>query len=177
MMVRRIVTGHRAGKSVILSDGPVANTHDYAAIKGFRTTSVWATPGSPRLPHDEVDPATVASSVVPGPGGSSLLIVTFPPDTVMMVADFDGVAAAAEYLRYLPGLAESFEPANPGMHTTATIDYDIVLDGEIWLELDDCAEVRLSRHDVAVQNGTRHAWRNKSDKPATLAFVLIGAGS
>jgi len=60
------------------------------------------------------------------------------------------------------------------MHTTPTVDYGIVLDGEIWLELDN-ETVHLKRHDIVIQNGTRHAWRNKGTAPATLAFVLIGA--
>ena len=63
------------------------------------------------------------------------------------------------------------------MHTTPTVDYGVVLDGEVWLELDDGKTVHLKEHDVVVQNGTRHAWRNKGTKPATMAFVLIGANS
>jgi len=61
------------------------------------------------------------------------------------------------------------------MHTTNTVDYGIVLEGEVWLELDDGKQVHLEAQDVIVQNGTRHAWRNKSDKPVKIAFVLIGA--
>ena len=55
------------------------------------------------------------------------------------------------------------------------LDYDIVLDGEIWLELDDGVQTLLTTGDVAVQCGTRHAWRNKSKRPTTMVFVLIGA--
>ena len=62
------------------------------------------------------------------------------------------------------------------MHTTPTVDYGIVLEGEIWLELDNGQLWKLKKHDIIVQNGTRHAWRNPSSSPATLAFVLIGAG-
>ena len=72
----------------------------------------------------------------------------------------------AENLAVSPGLAERFEP--DGRHATPTIDYGIVLDGEIWLELDNGVETRLGPFDIFVQNGTRHAWRNKSDRPATL---------
>ena len=88
---------------------------------------------------------------------------------------FDGEAALRETLAVSPGLAERFEP--DGMHTTPTIDYAIVLDGEIWLELDGARITHLRQHDVVIQNGTRHAWRNKSERSATLAFVLIGARS
>ena len=61
------------------------------------------------------------------------------------------------------------------MHTTESVDYAIVLEGEIWLELDNDELVQLARGDVVVQNGTRHAWRNRSNEPATLAFVNVGA--
>jgi quercetin dioxygenase-like cupin family protein len=61
------------------------------------------------------------------------------------------------------------------MHTTDTVDYGIVLEGEVWLELDDGKQIHLQAHDVVVQNGTRHAWRNKTQTPVKMAFVLIGA--
>jgi len=92
-----------------------------------------------------------------------------------MRADFDPAAFGAEFAQNAPGLAERFEMENPGMHTTDSIDYDVVLEGEIVLELDDGKEVTLRPHDVVVQNGTRHAWRNRSDKPAKMLFVLVGA--
>lgn len=60
------------------------------------------------------------------------------------------------------------------MHTTPTVDYDVVIEGEVWLELSE-GEVHLTTGDVVVQHGTRHAWRNKGDKPATVLAVLIGA--
>ena len=90
---------------------------------------------------------------------------------------FDGSAASREHAEQSPGLVELFEPDAPGMHTTPTIDYGIVLEGEIWLELDDGETVRLKTHDVIVQNATRHAWRNKSATPTKMAFVLIGCDS
>jgi mannose-6-phosphate isomerase-like protein (cupin superfamily) len=103
------------------------------------------------------------------------MVVTFPPDAVMGGAGFDPERAELEQAQQLPGLAERFEAGNPGMHTTDTLDYDIVLDGEIWLELDDGAEVHLQQGDLVVQCGTRHAWRNRGARPATMAFVLVGA--
>jgi quercetin dioxygenase-like cupin family protein len=74
-----------------------------------------------------------------------------------------------------PGRTQYMEPDNPGMHTTQTVDIGIVLAGDLWLELDDGDEVHLRAGDMVVQNGTRHAWHNKSDQPCTAAFVLIGA--
>ena len=73
------------------------------------------------------------------------------------------------------GLAAYLEPDAPGMHTTDTIDFEVVLDGEVSLELDDGVEVHLRPGDTVVQNGTRHAWRNHGDTTARLAVFLIGA--
>jgi mannose-6-phosphate isomerase-like protein (cupin superfamily) len=101
--------------------------------------------------------------------------VRLPPDAAMMRADFDPAAFGAEFGQGMPGLAEKFEMDNPGMHTTESVDYDVVLEGEITLELDNGKEVLLKKHDVVVQNGNRHAWRNKGSAPALLLFVLVGA--
>jgi mannose-6-phosphate isomerase-like protein (cupin superfamily) len=73
------------------------------------------------------------------------------------------------------GLAPWADPDDAGMHRTATIDYDFVLEGTIGLELDDGAEVTLRAGDVVVQNGTRHRWHNRGDGPARLLAVVVGA--
>ncbi|WFU41513.1 cupin domain-containing protein [Bradyrhizobium sp. CB82] len=96
-------------------------------------------------------------SVLPDVGETRLMKVIFPPDAVMMSLTSD---PSAEYMSRLPGLAKRFEPENPGMHTTDTVDYGILVEGEISLELDDGQVVALKPGDVVVQNGTRHAWRN-----------------
>ena len=176
MKVRRVVTGRGpAGKSEFVSDGDCPVASDYQHIRGMAIANVWQTKAGAQIERRPEDPTPQSKSVVPGPGGSQLLYVVFPPDSVMMSPDFDGPAAGAENARLAPGLAELFELENPGMHTTPTIDYGIVLDGEIWLELDDGAIRHLREHDVAIQNGTRHAWRNRSNKPTLMAFVLMGA--
>jgi mannose-6-phosphate isomerase-like protein (cupin superfamily) len=175
-MVRRIVTGERNGKAVVLSDGPVSNAHDYVSVPGFQTTLAWATTQAvPSLPHDGRDPVVEIGSVVPAPHGTRLIVVQFPPDSVLASADFDAAAAGQEYAAHLPGLAEAFEPDGSGMHRTATIDYDIIVSGELWLELDDGEIRHLKTGDIVVQNGTRHAWRNRGDVPAVMMAVLIGA--
>lgn len=174
-MPRRVVTGIRNGKSVFLSDDTAPNAHQYASIPGHMSSVIWATAPVPSLPLDGAEPAPPRIAIPPAPGATRLMIVRFPPDSALASPEFDRKAAGPELAEHIPGLAESFEADHPGMHTTDTIDYDIVLDGEIWLELDDGAEVRLRQGDVAIQCGTRHAWRNKGGRPATLAFVLIGA--
>jgi quercetin dioxygenase-like cupin family protein len=92
-----------------------------------------------------------------------------------MPEDLDLEAALVELGTKLPGLADVMEPDHPGMHTTDTVDLDLVVSGEVWLELDDGEEVHLRTGDCVVQNGTRHAWRNRSSEPAVLFVALLGA--
>lgn len=176
MKTRRIVTGHtKAGKSVFKSDQPAPRSTAFQHVPGFVTTLLWETQPGATVPAADVDPSVSAKSWVPAPGGTNLMFITFPPDSVMMSPRFDPAAAGAEYMEALPGLAEKFEMEHPGMHTTDTIDYGVLIEGEIFLELDDGEQKNLSPHDVVIQHGTRHAWRNKSDRPATMLFVLVGA--
>ncbi|KOU57504.1 cupin [Streptomyces sp. MMG1533] len=175
-MPRRIVTGPTAdGKAAVVEDGRPPRTHALQHTPGFVSSLVWATPAQPTVPFDGTDPTPAVTSYVPEPGATRVIHLVIPPDTVYASEDHDPAAAVAERLRTSPGLAELFEPDHPGMHTTDTVDYGVLLQGEIVLELDDGNEVTLAPGDVVVQNGTRHAWRNRSTSPATLLFVLIGA--
>ena len=101
--------------------------------------------------------------------------MTFPPSSFFADPSFYGEAARSEALIRLRGLADHFEKEDPAMHNTNTVDYAVVYDGEICLELDDAKTIHLKRGDVVVQNGTRHAWRNKGAKPVTMLFFLNGA--
>jgi threonine dehydrogenase-like Zn-dependent dehydrogenase len=176
MRVRRLVTGHNgSGNSIVTSDQFPPRSKDYIHTPGFESALVWSTSAIPALPFDGNDPTLSVRSFVPGPGETRFLVVTFPPDSVFQDTAFDPVKAVQEQLTATPGLAELFEPDAPGMHTTPTVDYGIVLDGDIWLELDNGQLSKLKKHDIIVQNGTRHAWRNPSSSPATVAFVLVGA--
>lgn len=170
---RRIVTENLNGKSVVQSDEPMP-AYEFKTVPGYEHTLIWVTPATPDLSKQQrLD--SYPASVVPGPGGTSLHFVTFPPGSVFADPSFDGKAAQEEALARLRGLADHFEKEDPGMHRTNTVDYSIVYDGEIWLELDDAETLHLKRGDVVVQNGTRHAWRNKSTKPVTMLFFLNGA--
>ncbi|WP_060887249.1 cupin domain-containing protein [Streptomyces caniscabiei] len=174
-MVRRVVTGVDAsGRAVIVSDGEPPVTRRYTHTPGFARSLVWNT-AAPAAP--EQDPTESLKSYVPAPGETIALTVTFPPGSVYADPGWDPVAAGAEQLENTPGLAELFEPDNPGMHTTPTVDYGVVLSGEIVLDLDDGETALLHPGDLVVQNGTRHAWRNPGTEPATLFFVLMGSGS
>ncbi|MFQ3895909.1 cupin [Sphingobium sp. GW456-12-10-14-TSB1] len=173
--MRRVVTGVIDGKAVFLADGEPENAHDYVGWPGHMTSVIWATAASVQLPLQLADQPVSGSQVAPGPGETRLMIVRFPPDTIFADPRFDGPGYGAEAAVHLPGLIDAFEPDGSGFHTTLSVDYDVVLDGEIWLELDDGAETCLKQGDVVVQGGTRHAWRNRSDRDTTMLFVLIGA--
>jgi mannose-6-phosphate isomerase-like protein (cupin superfamily) len=176
MQVRRVVTGlDAAGRAVVVSDGPPPRSHDFVRIPEMGTAMLWTTaPGAP-LPLDGADPTPSALSQLPLPGGTCFLIVQFPPDAGYAAPGFDAAAADAEQRLAAPDLAQQFEPDNPGMHTTDSVDYVVVMAGEVWLELDDGQRTRLRAGDTVVQNGTRHAWRNLGSEPVTLAVVQVGA--
>lgn len=172
---RRIVTGNVNGKSAVQSDEQM-QAYQFETVPGYEHTLIWLNAATPDLSK----PQTLdryPDSVVPGPGGTSLHVVTFPPASVFRDPSFDGEAARDEALIRLRGLADHFEKEDPAMHKTNTVDYAVVYDGEIWLELDDVKTVHLERGDVVVQNGTRHAWRNKGTKPVTMLFFLNGAAA
>ena len=165
MAVRRVATGHdEAGKSVVVFDGPTPGH-----FENGRATfdELWATDGHPpRLAGDE-DPADVERAVLqPSPGGIRWRVVTYPPERA-------GPATPAEPLATVDG-GDAYEEGDPRWHTTHSIDFGIVLAGEIVLALDD-EEVHLQAGDCVVQRGTRHAWYNRSSEPAIMSFVLISA--
>ena len=170
---RRIVTGTVNGKSVVRTDEPLP-AYEFKTVPGYRHTLVWVNPAIPDLSKEQRFDS-YPDSVLPGPGGTSLHFVTLPPGSVFADPSFDAQAAQDEALVRLPGLADHFETEDPAMHKTNTVDYSIVYDGEIWMELDDGETVHLKSGDVVVQNGTRHAWRNKGTKPVTMLFFLNGA--
>lgn len=170
MSIRRIVAATIEGKSRVVTEDELSNA--FVSVPGFDPAAVWATAPEASLKPD--NRVAAGDGLAPPPGGTTVFIATFPPDSVMSDASFDGEAAGAEYASRLPGLADHFEPDNPGIHRTDTIDYNIVIAGELWCELDE-GEVHLRAGDVLIQHGTRHAWRNRGDQPATVVFVLVGA--
>jgi hypothetical protein len=169
---RRVVTGHREGKAVILSDER-RPPYRFRTNPGFEQSYVWAASGIAEADPATVD-ATVETSALPAAGGSLVHIVTFPPSAASAESHFNPMEIGQEYLARLPGLAETFEHDGSQMHATNTLDYAIILDGDLWLEMDDAKIVKLSPGDVIVQQATRHGWRNHGDKPATIAFIMLG---
>jgi len=173
MKIRRVVTGHTAdGKATVASDTEVDPiTVDVAPGAEFHR--FWGADEAPRFP-DDGSPCD-APAYFPGVGGFRFGMFTVPPHSAVAAADLDLEAAVADFEAKLPGMAAHMEPDNPGMHTTDTIDFEYVISGEVWLELDDGEEVLVRAGDTVVQNGTRHAWRNKGAEPCRLVFFIVGA--
>lgn len=174
--IRRVVTGHTPDrKSVFVSDDAPPRVVSISGMKDLSLTAVWATDHGMTAVPGSTDPTPAMTTFVPGEGGTRLYVTVFPPAGEGLEPGTDSGAVVAEMLSKLPGLAEAMEPDHPGMHTTDTVDYDIIISGELWLELDDGKEVRLGPGDIVVQNGTRHAWRNKAKEPCVMYSVLVGA--
>jgi hypothetical protein len=173
MRVRRVVTGHdENGKAVFASDEEVDPTTT-ALMPGTEFHQLWNGDQPPTFPDDGSRPPT--STYFPAVGGFRFGWFTLPPAGTQPAADLDIGAALNQLEADLPGLLAHNELDNPGMHTTDTIDFEVVLSGEVVLELDDGAEKVLRPFDTVVQNGTRHRWHNRGTEPAVLAVILLGA--
>jgi hypothetical protein len=168
--IRRVVTSHRDdGTAVVRFDGEATNVR-VRANGGLVSTLLWTTDRTPAT-YSDVDRGAVPSGVAPPPGGSVLRVVTFPPEDPNTAAD----AASVHAEMGLHGDTRGRRPIrHPFMHATESVDYAIVLDGEIDMLLDE-DEIHLRTGDILVQQGTNHAWVNRSGAPCTIAFVLIDA--
>jgi mannose-6-phosphate isomerase-like protein (cupin superfamily) len=172
--VRRVVTGHDSnGKAVFASDDVVAPVQtDLSPTSAFHI--LWAGDETPRFPDDGARPPF--TTYFPPVGGYRFGMFTLPPHVEPAPGPEVDIGAAVEHLRAeLPGMLDYMDPSDPGMHTTDTIDFEVVLSGEVVLELDDGATVSLKPGDTVVQNGTRHRWSNPGEVPATLAVFICGA--
>lgn len=167
--IRRVVAGHDAsGKAVILRDGAAANVR--VREGGSGSTMLWVTDETPAILDIEGDPGGRTVKVPPAINGSIFRVVEFAPDKDMPT-DADPAAHRAAMGVSLGG----DDPArHPGMHRTESIDYAIIMSGEIDMLVDE-DEVHLKAGDVVVQLGNNHAWANRGDAPCQVAFILIGA--
>jgi naringenin degradation protein FdeH len=142
-MTRRVVTGHRNGKAIVLHDGAAPNRKVRPGT-GLVSTLLWVTDESPADIAGNADRAAREIGIAPPGRGSIFRVVDFPPG------------------------------CEPFMHRTRSIDYAVVLEGEIDMLVDD-SEVHLCTGDVLIQQGTNHGWTNRGKNACRIAFVLIGA--
>jgi hypothetical protein len=172
MRVRRVTTGHdAAGKAIVASDTVVDGillTH----LAGAEFHRLWGADAPPSFPDGGSQPS--AASYFPPLGGFRFMMFTVAPLSTAQRAAVDRAGLAVEMQAKLPGLADYMEASSPGMHTTDTIDFEYIISGEVWLELDDGVAVHLRAGDTVVQNGTRHAWRNRGSEPCHIVVFMVG---
>jgi hypothetical protein len=168
--MRRVVVGERNGQAVVASDERLTPI-TIGMMPGAEFYGIWGEDGAGSVPSDGTVPA--APAWFPPATGYRHEVIVIPPDGAAPTVD---PAAGIEEMRTkLPGLADVMDPDHPGMHATDTVDINVVLDGEIYLRLDDGTEVHLARGDAAVVTGERHGWSNRSAASCTLSTTSIGA--
>jgi mannose-6-phosphate isomerase-like protein (cupin superfamily) len=171
--MRRVVTGTDGAGASVFTDDEEVEPLTVALMPGASVVKVWGTDEPVVLPVDGRPPA--APQYMPPPHGFRFVVVTLGPKDAKPPADLDMTAAAAEMETKLPGLAALMEPDHPGTHTTDSVDWDVIISGEVWLELDHGERKLLRAGDCVVLNGTRHSWHNESDQPCTMISAVIGA--
>jgi mannose-6-phosphate isomerase-like protein (cupin superfamily) len=172
--IHRVVTGHDAnGKAIVASNGPLPTVVEIAAISGTIFHEVWCTAGSPAPVDNGADPSTAPLMLPPPKLGTRMRFVDIPPDTPELLAR--GAAKMHDAFSQIGDVKASTVKADsphPLMHRTETVDYGIVIEGELTLVLDD-SEVQLKPGSVVVQRGTNHAWANRSGRRCRMLFILV----
>ena len=160
--IRRVVTGHdKNGKAVVISDGEPKRKRAAANVD---QALLWVTHRTPATNDGSDDGGDVDIGIPPPPKGSVFRVIDFLPES--------GANAVSAHTP--DGVDTPAGARHPGMHRTNSIDYAIVMEGEIDMLLDD-SEVHLKTGDVVIQRGTYHAWANRGTKPCKIFFVLIDA--
>ena len=172
--IHRVVTGHDAnGKAVLVSSGPLPTVVEIAAIPGTVFHEVWSTTGTPAPVGNGADPSVGPLMLPPPQQGTRIRFVDIPPDTAEFLAH--GAAKMKDAFAQIGDEKASTVQAHsphPLMHRTESVDYGVVIEGELTLVLDD-SEVLLKPGSVVVQRGTNHAWANRSGQPCRMLFVLV----
>ena len=172
---RRIVTGHdQDGRAVILSDAPPTRVQQVGGPGGPTFFEVWNTRDTPvAIDRQSGEPSESGLVLAPPKGGTRIRVIDFPPEGEAirrLTAD-----EATEKFSEMGGAEASQSKAgapHPLMHRTQTLDYAIVLEGELTLVVDR-GETTIRAGDIIIQRGTNHAWANRTDKNCRVAFVLI----
>jgi mannose-6-phosphate isomerase-like protein (cupin superfamily) len=170
--VRRVVTGHdENGRAVCVSDSFAENVLQRPNRPGVTLTNLWqcaTTPAEYDAAEETVDGPFILH---PPAGGNVFRVIEFEPEDPEVLKTLDGKAAFAE----MGASANIVEDArHPFMHRTDSVDYAVILSGEITMLLDD-DDVLLKTGDVVVQRGTNHAWSNRGKETCRIAFILVDA--
>lgn len=172
--IHRVVTGHDAdGRALVTSNGALPTVVEIAAIPGTVFHEVWSTGATPASVDNGPDP-TLGPIVLPPPRhGTRMRFVDIPPDSADYLArGAERMHAAFSQIGDAQASTVRADSPHPLMHRTESVDYGVVIEGEMTLVLDD-SEVVLQPGSVVVQRGTNHAWANRSGKPCRMLFVLL----
>jgi mannose-6-phosphate isomerase-like protein (cupin superfamily) len=169
--VRRVVTGHDPeGRSVIVSDGPATSVKEIPTFPGLALTDLWETASAPAGNAGNADAAARPVRLEPPPSGTIFRVVEFPPDASRP----RGSDSREGFKSIGASHTQDRSSSDPMMHKTATVDYIVVLKGEIHAVMEK-GEVLLRPGDVLVQRGTNHSWSVRGREPCIVAVVLVSA--
>jgi mannose-6-phosphate isomerase-like protein (cupin superfamily) len=174
MSIRRVVTGHdKNGKAIVISDGPATSVKSHPNRPGHRSTDIWKTTAMPvPITAEEPDPTLGPRDFTP-PNGTKIRIAEIPPEP-----EFFKTLTPAQVQEFFKSggneSASTFHEngRHPFMHRTESLDYAVVLEGEITMLLDE-QDIVLKAGDIVIQRGTNHAWSNRSGKPVRMLYILI----
>lgn len=171
--IHRVVTSHDAdGKAVVSINGPLPTIVEFDAVPGLIFHEVWETPRTPAPVDNSPDP-TIGEMMHQAPkNGTRIRFVDMPPDETYLAEAEARVKNLFEEVNHPAGLTVKADSPHPMMHRTESIDYGIIIEGEVTLVLDD-SEVDLRPGSVVVQRGTNHAWANRSGKVCRVLFIQI----
>ncbi|TCK07557.1 cupin domain-containing protein [Marinobacterium mangrovicola] len=172
--IHRVVTGHDAeGNAVVASEGAPPKVVEIESIPGTIFHEIWATGATPAIVDNGEDPTLGDLQLSPPASGTRIRIVDIPPDSEEFLArGAEAMDAAFSQIGEVEASTVKADSPHPLMHRTETVDYGILLEGELVLVLDR-GEVTLKPGSVVVQRGTNHAWANRSGKPCRIAFILV----
>lgn len=170
---RRVVTGKDAsGKAIVMIDQLAPITHDRKET-GIAMSQLWMTDSMPAAQRYDSDASVQKTGVPPPPNGTIFRVVEFAPEKDIP-ASFATHREFVGKMGLQPEGSQRESPRHPAMHKTNTVDYAVIISGEIDMLLDD-SEVHLKAGDVVVQQGTNHAWANRGTEPCRVAFILVDA--
>jgi len=171
--IRRVVTGNDThGRSTVVIDGMATNVKQSPQRPGVVINNLWMTDSMPAKTAGD-DAGARLAKLEPVESGTNFRIVEFPPEK-----DYIGKVSAEDARKAFGDMGGAHaivggeKPKHPFMHRTKTLDYAIILEGEVVLMLDD-GETLMKAGDVCIQRATNHVWSNRSDKPCKIAFILI----
>lgn len=172
--IHRVVTGHNEqGQAIVVSNGPLPTVQEILAIPGTVFHEVWSTESTPVVVNNGADPTLGPVMLPPPKMGTRVRFVDIPPETAEFLASSEAQMKTAFSQIGDEGASKvKAGSPHPLMHRTESVDYGVVIEGELTLVLDE-GEVALKQGCVVVQRGTSHAWANRSGKPCRMLFVLI----